>query len=134
MIFNLDEVNLSVSCGNALYLSVNRTAFMFVSMWKFLSLSVREGIFVKNFPLVVAGILTHVSLINSYHAMTISLNCDLLEVSSLKDFFRNLYTFTYFCHHTVIYSFINLSICIYFDAFFYNKVFSTSHIAREFIN
>ena len=76
--------------------------------------------------------------IDSYHALKISLNHrDQTEVSSLNDFSKNLYTFTYFRHHTAIYSFSNWFICFDFGYFFYNKdffafckIFSTSHIAR----
>ena len=95
----------------------------------------------KIIPLVAPGILSTFFSIDSYHTLTISLNHrDQTEVSSLKDFSKNSYTFTYFCHHTAIYSFSNWFICFDFGYFFYNKdifafckVFSTSHIARRII-
>ena len=95
----------------------------------------------KIFPLVAPGILSTYFSIDSNHALKISLNHrDQTEVSSLKDFSKNSYTLTYFCHHTAIYSFNNWFICFDFRYFFYNedffafcKVFSTSHIARGII-
>ena len=79
--------------------------------------------------------------IDSYHALKMSLNHrNPTEISSLKDFPENPYTFTYFCHHREFYSFINWFICFDFGYFFYNKdffafckVFSSSHIARGII-
>ena len=79
--------------------------------------------------------------IDSYHALKISLNHrDQTENPSLKDFSKNSYTFTYFCHHTAIYSFRNWFICFDFGYFFYNKdffafckVFSTPHITQGII-
>ena len=79
----------------------------------------------------------YVFSIDLYHALTISLNhCDQIEVSSLKKFFQEPHTFTYFCHHTAIYSSSNWFICSHFGYFLYNKdflafckIFSTSHIA-----
>ena len=45
-------------------------------------------------PLVAPGILSTLFSIDSYHALTISLNRrDQTEVSSLKDFRKNTYTF-----------------------------------------
>ena len=137
------------------------------SMQKSLFLGVREGILIKLFiqatiptvwlrvvyalfgslallkiiPLVAPSILSTFVLIDSYHSLKIGLNNrDQTEVSSLKDFSKNSYTFIYFCHHTAIYSFSNSFICFDFGYFFYNKdffafskVFSTSHIARGII-
>ena len=104
------------------------------SMQKSLFLGVREGILIKLLieatipmvllrvayalfgslaslkiiPLVAPGILSTFFSINSYHALQISLNHrDQTEFSSLKDFSKNSYTFTCFCHHTAIYSFRN---------------------------
>ena len=138
------------------------------SMQKSLFLVVREGILIKHFieatttlmvwlrvvyalfgslallkiiALVAPGILSTFVLIDSYHALKISLNHrDQTEVSSLKDFSKNPCPFTYFCHHTAIYSFSNWFICFDFGYFFYIKdffafckVFFTSHIARGII-
>ena len=62
----------------------------------------------KIIPLDVPGILSTFFSIDSYHALKISLNQHRkTEVSSLKDFSINPYTFTYFCYHTAIYSFSN---------------------------
>ena len=62
----------------------------------------------KIIPLVAPGIMSTFFSIDLYHALKISLNHrDQIEVSSLKDFSKNSYTFTYFCHHTAIYSFSN---------------------------
>ena len=63
--------------------------------------------FVKNYSSCCSRHSVHVFFsIDSYHALEISLNHhDQIEVSSLKDFSKNPYTFTYFCHHTAIYSF-----------------------------
>ena len=95
----------------------------------------------KIIPLVAPGILSMFFSIGLYHALKIGLNHrDQTEVSSLKDFSKNPYTFNYFCHHITIYSFSNWFICFNFGYFFYNKeffafckVFSTSHIAGEII-
>ena len=92
-------------------------------------------------PLVAPGILSTFFSIDSYDALKIVLNHrDLIEVSSFKDFSKNLCTFSYFCHHTAINSFSNWFICSDFGYFFYNKdffafckVFFTSHIARGII-
>ena len=134
------------------------------SMQKSLFLGVREGILIKFLieatipmvwlrvayallgspaslkiiPLVAPSILFTFFSINSYHALKISLNHrDQTEVSSLKDLSKNSFTFTYFCHHTAIYSFSNWFICfdltdcfINKDFFAFGKVFSTSHNAR----
>ena len=110
--------------------------------------------FVKNYSACCSRNSVYVFSIDSYHALKISLNHhDQTEVFYLKDFstlslsksfphfpYRNPYTFTYFCHHTAIYSFSNWFICFYFGYFFYNKdffafckVFSTSHIARGIV-
>ena len=78
----------------------------------------------KIISLVAAGILSTFLSIDSYHVLKISLNHrDHTEVSSLKDFSKNSQTFTYFCHHTAIYSFSNWFICFDFGYFFYNKYF-----------
>ena len=62
----------------------------------------------KIIPLVAPGILFTFFSIDSYHALKFSLNHrDQTEVSSLKDFSKNPYTLTYFCHHTAIHSFSN---------------------------
>ena len=95
----------------------------------------------KIIPLVAPGILSTFFSIDSYHALKISLNHrDQTEVSFLKDFSKNPYNLTYFCHHIAIYSFSNWFTCFDFGYFFYNKdffafykVFSTSHIARVII-
>ena len=95
----------------------------------------------KIIPLVALGPLATFFPINLYHALKIRLNHrNQTDVSSLKDFSKNPYTFTYFCHHTVIYSFRNCFICFDFGHFFYNKeffafykVFSTSCIAWRII-
>ena len=64
--------------------------------------------FVKNYSACCPKHSVYVFSIDSYHALTISLNHrDQTEVSSLKDFSKNPYTFTYFCYHTAIYSFSN---------------------------
>ena len=62
------------------------------------------------------------------------------DVSSLKDFSKNPYTFPYYCHHTAIYSSRNCFICFGFGYFFYSKeffafykVFSTFYIAWRII-
>ena len=67
-------------------------------------------------------------------------NLDQTEVSFLKDFSKNPYTFTYFCHHTECCCFRNLFICSEFGYFFYNKdffafckVFSISHVTGGII-
>ena len=95
----------------------------------------------KIIPLVAPGILSTFFSIDSYHALKTSLNHrDQTEVSSLKDFSKNPYTFTYFCHHTAIYSFSNWFICFDFGYFIYSKDFfafckgfSTFHIDRGII-
>ena len=95
----------------------------------------------KLFRLLLRAFCLRFFSIDSYHALKISLNHrDQTEVSSLKDFSKNSYTFIYFCHHTAIYSFSNWFISFDFGYFFYNKdffafckVFSTSHIARGLI-
>ena len=81
---------------------------------------------VKNIPLVASGILSTFYFIDSNHALKISFNhCNQTDVSSLKDFSKKTYTFTYFCHHTKIYSFSNWFICFDFGYFFYkNKFFA----------
>ena len=62
----------------------------------------------KITSLVASGILPTFFLIDSYRALKVSLyHRDQTEVSSLKDFSKNPYTFTYFCQHTAIYSFSN---------------------------
>ena len=62
----------------------------------------------KIIPLDAPGILSTFFSIDSYHALKVGLNHrDQTEVSSLKDFSKNPYTFTYFCHHTAINSFSN---------------------------
>ena len=134
------------------------------SMQKSLFLRVREGILIKLFieattpmvwlhvvyglfgslasldiiPLVAPGILSTLFSLDSYHAFKISLNHrDQTEVSSLKDFSKNPYTF---CHHTAIHSFSNLFIYFDFGYFFYSKdffafckVFFKFHVARGII-
>ena len=95
----------------------------------------------KIIPLVALGPLATFFPINLYHALKIRLNHrNQTDVSSLKDFFENPYTFTYFCHHTAIYSFRNCFICFDFVQFFYNKeffalykVFPTFYIALRII-
>ena len=82
----------------------------------------------KIISLVAPGILSTFFSIHSYHALEISLSHrDQTEVSSLKDFSKNSSTFTYFCHHTAIYSFSNWFIC--FDLFLYIFI---SFITRTF--
>ena len=71
-------------------------------------------------------------LIDSYHALAIILNHhDQSELSSLKDFFKNPYTFSCFCYPTVIniLSAIDLVFLI-FGHFFYIRTFWPS--ARSF--
>ena len=64
--------------------------------------------FVKNYSACCSRHSAYVFSIDSYHALNISSNhCDQTKVSSLKDFSKNPYTFTYFCHQTAIYSFSN---------------------------
>ena len=97
--------------------------------------------FVRNYSACCSRHSVYVFSIDSYHALIISLNyCDQTEVSSLKDFSKNPYTFAYFCHHTAIYSSSNWFIFSDFGYFFYNKdifafyeIFSTCHIARGII-
>ena len=58
----------------------------------------------KIIPLVALGPLATFCPINLYHALKIPLNHrNQTDVSSLKEFSKNPYTFTYFCHHTAIY-------------------------------
>ena len=98
--------------------------------------------FVKKYSACCSRHSVHVFSINSYHALKISLNHrNHTDVSSLKDLSKNPYTFTYFCHHTAIYSFTSWSSCFGFGYFFYNKqffafwkVFSTFHIVGRIIN
>ena len=72
----------------------------------------------KITPLVALGPLATFFPINLNHSLKIRVNHrNQNDVSSLKDF----YTFTYFCHHTAIYSF--RFICFDFAYFFYNKEF-----------
>ena len=98
----------------------------------------------KIIPLGAPGILSTSFSIDSYHALKISSNLrDQTEVSSLMDFSKNPNTFTYFYHHTAIYSFSNWFTGFDFGYFFYNKdffafcqvfsTFSTSYIARGII-
>ena len=55
--------------------------------------------FVKNYSACCSRHSVDVFSIDSYHALKLSLNLgDQNEVSSLKDFSKNPYTFTYFCH------------------------------------
>ena len=97
--------------------------------------------FVKNYSACCIRNSGHVFPINLYHALKIRLNHrNETDASSLKDFSKNPYTFTYFCHHTVIYSFRNCFICFDFGHFFYNKeffafynVFPTFYIAWRII-
>ena len=85
----------------------------------------------KIIPLVAPGILSTFFPINSYHALKISLNHrDQTEVSSLKDFSKNSYTFTYFRHHTAIYSFTNCLFVLTLAISFITRTFSPS--ARSF--
>ena len=64
--------------------------------------------FIKKYYACCSRHSVYVFSINSYHALKIGLrNRNQADVSSLKDFSKNSYTFTYFCHHTVIYSFTN---------------------------
>ena len=64
-----------------------------------------QASFVKNYSACCSRHSVHVFSIDSYHALKLSLNHrDLTEVSSLKDFSKNPYTFTYFCHHKAIHS------------------------------
>ena len=61
--------------------------------------------FVKNYSACCSGILSTFFTIDSYRTLKISLNHrNQTDVPSLKDFSKNPYTFTYFCHHTAIYS------------------------------
>ena len=95
----------------------------------------------KIIPFVVLGALGQVFPINLYHALKIRLNHrNQTDVSSLKDFSKNPYTFPYFCHHTAIYSSRNCFICFGFGYFFYNKeffafykVFSTFYLAWRIV-
>ena len=97
--------------------------------------------FVKNYSTCCSRHFVYVFSIDSNHALKISLNhCDQNEVSPLKDFSENPYTFSYFCHQTAIYSFSDWFICFDFSHFCYNKdffafrnLFSTSYIARGII-
>ena len=72
--------------------------------------------------------------IDSYHGLKISLSHrNQTEVSSLKNLsIENSYTYTYFCHHTAIYSFSDWFICFDFGYFFYNKNFLP--FARSFLH
>ena len=97
--------------------------------------------FVKKYSACCSRHSVYVFWFNSYHALKISLNHrNQTDVSPLKDFSKNPYTFTHFCHHTAIYSFTNWSCCFGFGYFFYHnqfftfwKVFSTFHIDERFI-
>ena len=98
-------------------------------------------IFVKKYSACCSRHSVYVFSINSYHALKISLNHrNQIDVSSLRDFSKNPYTYTYFCHHKAIYSFTSLSSCFCFGYFFYDKqffafwkVFSTFHIIARII-
>ena len=64
--------------------------------------------FVKSIPLVAPGILSTFYAIDSCHELKISLNHrNQTDVSCLQDLLKNPYIFTFFCHHTAIYSFSN---------------------------
>ena len=97
--------------------------------------------FVEKYSACCSRHSVYVFSINSYHALKIRLNHrNQTDVSSLKNFSKNPYTFAYFCHHTAIYSFRNCLICFGFGYFFYNKeffafykVFSTLYIAWSII-
>ena len=97
-----------------------------------------QPIFVKNYSACCIWSSGHIFSINLYHALKIRLNQT--DVSSLKDFSKNPYTFPYFCHHTAIYSSRNCFICFGFGYFIYKKkffafykVFSTFYIVGRII-
>ena len=97
--------------------------------------------FVKNYSAFCSRHFVRIFFNRFISCIKLSLNHrDQTEVSSLKDFSTNPYTFTYFCHHTAIHSISNRFICFYFGFFFHGKdfftfckVFSAFHIARGII-
>ena len=78
--------------------------------------SIWQPSFIKNYSACCSRHLSTFFSIDSHHASKLCLNsCDRADVSSLKDFSKNPYTFTYFCHHSAIDLFV-LTLVISFIA------------------
>ena len=97
-----------------------------------LCLIISQPSFVKNNSACCSRHSVYVFSIDSYHALKRSLNHrDQTEISSLKDFSKNPYTFTYFCHHTAIYILSAIDLFVLTLAIsFMTRTFSSS--ARSF--
>ena len=90
-----------------------------------------QASFVKRYSACCSRNSAYVVSTNLYLALKIILNHrNQTDVSSLKDFSKNPYTFTYFCHYTAIYFFSNRFIC--FDWLISSIRRSFSPSARSF--